>query len=108
MGVRRSVTKIHNLKTIRTIPPVLPFLAHVWNNTPDVDTNVTPFEAKHDMSMRSIEEILSQNPPAEGLSADVQDLNTISQSCVIYIELIVSIKAVEANNLRDTSRLPTR
>ena len=73
----------------------LPFLAHVWNNTPDADTNATPFEAEHGMPMRSIEESLTQNPPAEGLPANAQDLNTIAQSCKAYAELLASIKAVE-------------
>ena len=73
----------------------LPFLAHVWNNTPDSDTKVTPFEAEHGMPMRSIEESLTQNPPAEGLPADAQDLNTIAQSCKAYAKLLASIKAVE-------------
>ena len=73
----------------------LPFLAHVWNNTPDSDTHVTPFEAEHGMPMRSIEESLTQNPPKEGLPADTKDLNAIAQSCRGYAELLASIKAVE-------------
>ena len=36
----------------------LPFLAHVWNNTPDSDTGVTPFEAEHGMPMRGVAESL--------------------------------------------------
>ena len=83
----------------------LPFLAHVWNNTPDADTDATPFEAEHGMPMRSIEESLTQNPPAEGLSANANDLNTIAQSCKGYAELLGSIKAVEkvkaAKNLNE-------
>ena len=73
----------------------LPFLAHVWNNTPDADTKVTPFEAERGMPMRSIAESLTQNPPAEGLPADTKDLNTIAQSCKAYAKLLASIKAVE-------------
>ena len=34
------------------------------------------------MPMRSIEESLTQNPPAEGLPADANDLNSIAQSYV--------------------------
>ena len=73
----------------------LPFLAHVWNNTPDSDTGVTPFEAEHGMPMRSIEESLTQNPPAEGLPADATGLNAIAQSCKGYATLLARIKAVE-------------
>ena len=73
----------------------LPFLAHVWNNTPDSDTGVTPFEAEHGMPIHNIEESLTQNPPAEGLPADANDLSTIVQSCKAHAKLLANIKAVE-------------
>ena len=40
-------------------------------------------------------ELIPQNPPAEGLSDNANDLNTITQSCKGHAELLVSIKAVE-------------
>jgi transposase InsO family protein len=73
----------------------LPFLAQVWNNAPDSDTGVTPFEAEHGMPMRSIAESLTQNPPTEGLPADTNDLHTIAQSCEGYAQVLANIKAVE-------------
>ena len=47
------------------------------------------------MPMRSIEESLVQNPPAEGLPADANDLSAIAQSCKGYAQLLANIKAVE-------------
>ena len=39
----------------------LTFLAHVWNTTPDSDTNVTSFEAEHGMPMRTISQSLTES-----------------------------------------------
>ena len=117
MGIKQTNTLAHNPKSNAKIERVwefvgralkampaekyeqfhlhLPFLAHVWNNTPDSDTGVTPFEAEHGMPMRSIAESLTQNPPPGGLPADASDLRTISQSCKAYAQLLANIKAVE-------------
>ena len=73
----------------------MPILAHVWNCTPDSDTNVTPFEAEHGMRCRSVAESVLQNPPAEGLPASASDLTTIAVAAAAFNEHISNVKAVE-------------
>ena len=51
-------------------------MAHVWNCTADSDTKTSPFEAEHGMSCRSVTENLLQEPPAEGLPVNADDLKT--------------------------------
>merc|ERR1712078_95547 len=74
---------------------MLPILESVWQNTPDADTGVTPFEAEHGMPMRGVAESLTQNPPAQGLPASAGDLKTIAASAHAYAELLRNVKAVE-------------
>ena len=74
---------------------MLPILEHVWNNTPDSETGVTPFEAEHGMPMRGVAESLLQDPPAEGLPATNNDLKSIAASAHAYAELLTNIKSVE-------------
>ena len=73
----------------------MPIIAHVWNCTPDSDTNITPFEAEHGMRCRSVAESVLQNPPSEGLSASASDLKTIAVAVSAFNEIISNIKAVE-------------
>ena len=75
-----------------------PIIDHVWNCTPDSDTNITPFEAEHGMACRSIAESVLQNPPAEGLPASADDLKTITTAAAAFNEVISNIKAVERHN----------
>ena len=84
----------------------LPIMTHVWNNTPDSDTGVTPFEAEHGMPMRGVAESLTENPPPEGLPADANDIEAIAASAHAYAELIRNIKAVEKT--RAAERLNAR
>ena len=70
-------------------------LTHVWNCTPDADTNITPFEAEHGMRCRSVAESLVQDPPKEGLPASADDLKTIAIAAKAYAEIISNIKAIE-------------
>lgn len=74
---------------------MLPILASVWNNTPDADTGVTPFEAEHGMPMRGVAESLTQDPPSEGLPASASDLKSIAASAHAYAEILENIKSVE-------------
>ena len=72
-----------------------PTMAHVWNTTPDSDTNITPFEAEHGMKCRSIAESVLENPPPEGLPANADDLRAIATSVHAFVEQINNVKAVE-------------
>ena len=90
----------HTLKAMTTEQYVqfylhLPFLDHVWNTTPDSDTNVTPFEAEHDIPIHTVAQSLTENPPPEGLPADSNDLTTIERSHETYLKLLVNVKTVE-------------
>ena len=120
LGIRKTDTLAHNPKSnakiervwefvgraLRAMPPAqyaqfhlyMPIIAHVWNCTPDSDTNITPFEAEHGMACRSVAESLTQNPPAEGLPASAGDLRTIATAAAGFNELISNIKAVERSN----------
>ena len=73
----------------------VPMIAHVWNTTPDADTNITPFQAEHGMSCRSIPESILQQPPAEGLPAAANDLRSIAVSVNAFVEHMNNVKAVE-------------
>ena len=73
----------------------LPIMVHVWNNTPDSDTQITPFEAEHGMPMRCVAESLTQDPPSEGLPTDANDLETVAKSVSAYMEIMTDVKAVE-------------
>jgi len=73
----------------------LPIIAHVWNTTPDSDTNITPFEAEHGMKCRSVAEAILQNPPQQGLPAAADDLRAISVSVNAFTEKINNVKAIE-------------
>ena len=117
LGVQKSDTLAHNPKSnakiervwefvgrcLRSMPPnqysqfhlYMPIISHVWNCTPDADTNITPFEAEHGMPCRSIAESILQDPPTEGLPASADDLKTIAASAAAFNELIGNIKAVE-------------
>ena len=117
LGIRKTDTLAHNPKSnakiervwefvgraLRAMPPdqyaqfhlYMPIIAHVWNCTPDVDTGITPFEAEHGMSCRSVAESLIQNPPTEGLPASADDLSTIATAASAFNEIIGNIKAVE-------------
>ena len=117
LGIHKSDTLAHNPKSnakiervwqfvgraLRAMPPAqyavfhlyMPILAHVWNCTPDSDTNVTPFEAEHGMRCRSVAESVLQNPPAEGLPASASDLTTIAVAAAAFNEHISNVKAVE-------------
>jgi len=121
LGIRKSDTLAHNPKSNAKIERVwefvgralramtaeqyavfhlyMPILAHVWNCTPDSDTNITPFEAEHGMPCRSVAESLLQDPPAEGLPASASDLRTIGYSARAYNEIISNIKALERANV---------
>ena len=74
---------------------MLPILESVWNNTPDSDTGVTPFEVERGMPKRTIAESLTQNPPAQGLPASTSDIRTIAASVHAYTEHLQNVKAVE-------------
>ena len=76
-------------------PQFLPILEHVWNGTPDSDTGVTPFEAEHGMPMRGVAESLVQNPPPEGLPAELNDIKKITASVHAFTELLSNVKRVE-------------
>ena len=76
-------------------PKHLPIMQSVWNNTPDSETGVTPFEAEHGMPMRGVAEALLANPPTEGLPASANDLITIAQSAHAYAEHLANVKACE-------------
>ena len=73
----------------------VPTMSHVWNTTPDSDTDITPFEAEHGMPCRSIAESVLENPPPEGLPANADDLRAIATSVHAFIEQINNVKAVE-------------
>ena len=73
----------------------VPIIVHVWNTTPDSDTNITLFEVKHGMKCRSIVESVLENPPPEGLPANADDLREIVTSVNVFIEQINNVKAVE-------------
>ena len=120
LGISKTNTLAHNPKSnakiervwefvgraLRAMPPdqyelfhlYMPIIAHVWNCTPDSDTNVTPFEAEHGMPCRSIAESLVQNPPTEGLPASASDLRTIAIAATAFNEHISNIKATERAN----------
>ena len=117
LGIQKSSTLAHNPKSnakiervwefvgrcLRSMTPeqyahfhlYMPIIAHVWNCTPDADTNITPFQAEHDMQCRSIVESIMQNPPAQGLPADASDLKTIAISAAAFNQHIAQIKAIE-------------
>ena len=117
LGIAKSDTLAHNPKSnakiervwefvgrcLRAMSPqqyavfhlFMPIIAHVWNCTPDSDTNVTPFEAEHGMRCRSVAESVIQNPPAEGLPASATDLTTIAVAAAAFNEHLSNIKAVE-------------
>ena len=73
----------------------VPMIAHVWNTTPDADTQITPFQAEHGMPCRSIPESILQQPPAEGLPASASDLRSIAVSVNAFVEHMNNVKAVE-------------
>ena len=120
LGITKSSTLAHNPKSnakiervwqfvgsaLRAMTPdqyeqfhlYMPILAHVWNCTPDSDTNITPFEAEHGMPCRSVVESLLQEPPAEGLPASAEDLRTIAIAASAFNEIISNIKATERAN----------
>ena len=117
LGIRKTSTLAHNPKSNAKIERVWEFvgralrampaeqyaqfhlyIAHVWNTTPDSDTNITPFEAEHGMTCRSIAESLVQNPPTDGLPADASDLRTIATAASAFNEIISNIKAYERAN----------
>ena len=120
LGIQKSDTLAHNPKSnakiervwefvgraLRAMTPeqyehfhlYMPIIAHVWNCTPDSDTNITPFEAEHGMPCRSVAESVMQNPPPEGLPASAADLTTIAVSAKALNEIIANIKAVERAN----------
>ena len=79
----------------------LPIIAHVWNTTPDSDTNITPFEAEHGMKCRSVAEAILQNPPQQGLPAAANDLRAISVSVNAFTEKINNVKALAALKLNE-------
>ena len=117
LGIRKSDTLAHNPKSnakiervwefvgraLRAMPPdqykvfhlYMPILAHVWNCTPDSNTNITPFEAEHGMKCRSVAESLVDNPPAQGLPAAANDLRTIAIAARAFNETLSNIKHVE-------------
>lgn len=117
LGIRKTDTLAHNPKSnakiervwefvgrcLRAMPSeqyaqfhlYMPIIAHVWNCTPDSDTDITPFQAEHGMACRSVAESLVQNPPAEGLPATANDLRTIATAASAFNEVISNIKAVE-------------
>ena len=120
LGISKSDTLAHNPKSNAKIERVwqfvgralrsmtaeeyaqfhlyMPIIAHVWNCTPDADTNITPFEAEHGMPCRSVAESVTQNPPPEGLPACASDLKTVAVSAAAYNEIITNVKAVERAN----------
>ena len=130
LGIQKTDTLAHNPKSnakiervwefvgrsIRAMTPeqytqfhlYTPIIAHVWNCTPDSDTGITPFQAEHGMSCRSVAESLVENPPAEGLPATACDLRSIAIAASAFNEVISNIKAYEranaANNLNAYGR----
>ena len=120
LGIQRTDTLAHNPKSNAKIERVwefvgralrtmsreqyanfhmyVPILAHVWNTTPDSDTNITPFEAEHGMKCRSVEESILQTPPRQGRPATAEDLKTIALAAKAYNEVLSNIKAVEKAN----------
>ena len=120
LGISKSDTLAHNPKSNAKIERVwefvgralkampheqyaffhlyMPIISHVWNCTPDSDTKITPFEAEHGMTCRSVAESVLQAPPAEGLPASASDLKTIAVAAHGLNELISNIKAVERAN----------
>ena len=117
LGIARTDTMAHNPKSNAKIERVwtfvgnalksmtpeqyahfhlyMPILAHVWNNIPDSDTGITPYEAEHGMKCRSIFDFVLENPPTEGLPATAEDLKTVAVSARAFMELLTNIKAVE-------------
>ena len=87
----RSMTK----EQYEVFHKYVPIMESVWDNTPDADTGITPFEAEHGMPMRGVAESLLQNPPYEGLPATANDLLTISASAKAYAEILENVKMVE-------------
>ena len=73
----------------------VPMIAHVWNTVPDADTGITPFQAEHGMTCRSIPESILQQPPAEGLPATADDLRSIAVSVNAFVEHMSNVKAIE-------------
>ena len=73
----------------------VPIMEHVWNNVPDSDTGITPFEAEHGMRCRTVMESILQNPPREGLPASADDLKAIATSANAFMEALTNVKAVE-------------
>ena len=59
------------------------------------DTGITPFETEHVMSMLTIAQSLTENPPPEGLPADANNLTTIAQSCKAYQQLLANVTVVK-------------
>jgi transposase InsO family protein len=117
LGIQQTSTLAHNPKSnakmervwefvgraLRAMPKeqyaefhkMMPILEHVWLNTPDSETGITPFEAEHGMPMRGVAESLTIEPPPEGLPASASDLKTIAASAHAFAELLSNIKAVE-------------
>ena len=73
----------------------LPILTHVWNTVPDSNTGITPFEAEHGMKCRGIAECILEEPPAEGLPANADDLKSIAVSAKAFMQIINNVKAAE-------------
>ena len=63
----------------------VPIMVQVWNTVPGSDTDITHFQVEHGMSYRSIVERILQQPPAEGLPASSDDLNSIVVSVNVFI-----------------------
>jgi len=117
LGIQKSDTLAHNPKSnakiervwqfvgrvLKAMPPdqykvfhlYVPIMAHVWNCTPDSDTNITPFEAEHGMKCRSVAESLLENPPPEGLPASASDLLHIASAAKAFNEVLTNVKGVE-------------
>ena len=69
-------------------------IAHVWNTTPDADTDITPFQAEHGMPCRSMTESILQQPPAEGLPVTADDLRSITVSVNAVVEHMKNVREV--------------
>ena len=70
-------------------------MSHVWNTSPDSDTNLTPFEIEHGMKARSVTDSLMDVQPDEGLPADAEDIRTIVLSTKAFQKSLNYVKAIE-------------
>ena len=55
-----------------------------WNTVPDLGTDITPFQAEHGMSCRSIAESILQEPPKKRLPVSADDLKSIAVSVNVF------------------------